>query len=109
MHNLSNQAFPQGGGLQALLEEWISKVISQINSAEDQEEFVGREIEIQLRELKKFVGGYEFAVVLKQYYLGYHQGNSALQDAALRWLKAEYSTKTEAHRDLGVRRIIGDE
>ena len=30
-------------------------------------------------------------------------------DASLRWLRAEYATKTEARQDLGVRSIIGDQ
>ncbi|MCX6930935.1 MAG: DUF2791 family P-loop domain-containing protein, partial [Verrucomicrobia bacterium] len=54
-------------------------------------------------------GGFEFATVFARYYEGYVNDNVALQDAALRWLRAEYSTKTEAKQDLGVRRIIGDE
>ena len=29
--------------------------------------------------------------------------------AALRWMRAEYATKTEARQDLGVRSIIGDQ
>jgi hypothetical protein len=32
-----------------------------------------------------------------------------LQDHALRWLRGEYATKTEARQDLGVREIIADE
>jgi hypothetical protein len=39
----------------------------------------------------------------------YATGNDILQGAALRWLRAEYMTKTDARAELGVRRIIGDE
>ena len=45
---------------------------------------------------------------MAKYYEGFLHDNPARQDAALRWLKAEYPTKTEAYKDLGVRRIIND-
>ena len=47
--------------------------------------------------------------MLAKYYEGYISGNETLQAAALRWLRGEYTTKTEAREDLGVRRIIDDE
>jgi len=59
--------------------------------------------------LQDCVGGFEFAEVLSIYYEGYATGNDTLQGAALRWLRGEYTTKTEARADLGVRRIIDDE
>ncbi len=52
--------------------------------------------------------GFDFVNVLTRYYEGYLGHNDALQGSALRWLRAEYSTKTEARQDLGVRSIIDD-
>jgi hypothetical protein len=54
------------------------------------------------------IGGYDFATVVAAYARGYEEGNSTLQDSALRWLRGEYTTKTEARQDLGVRTIIDD-
>ena len=54
------------------------------------------------------VGGYDFATVISRYWEGYDAGNEDLKSAALRWLRGEYSTRTEARRDLGVRTIIDD-
>ncbi len=62
-----------------------------------------------LRDLQEFVGGFEFAEVLRAYYRGTVNGNEAEKAAALRWLRGEYQTKTEARQDLGVRRIIDDD
>ncbi|HQL71862.1 MAG TPA: DUF2791 family P-loop domain-containing protein, partial [Phycisphaerae bacterium] len=58
--------------------------------------------------LQDLVSGFDFAAVISRYYEGYLQQNEPLQTAALRWLRAEYSTKTEARHDLGVRSIIDD-
>jgi len=46
--------------------------------------------------------------VLKAYWRASENGDEALKAAALRWLRAEYPTKTEARNALGVRSIIDD-
>lgn len=55
------------------------------------------------------MSGFDFASVLSRYYEGYLTRNDKLQQSALRWLRAEYTTKTEARQDLGVRTIIDDD
>ena len=109
MTNLSTKALPEGGGLRPFVESWISTVHHGVTVQGGTADSVAQEIAKLLRPLKDFVGGNEFAEVLAQYYRGYANMDPSLQDAAIRWLKAEYSTKTEAHEALGVRRIIGDE
>jgi hypothetical protein len=47
--------------------------------------------------------------VLGQYHRAFVQNNPELQMAALRWLRGEYSSKTDANRALGVRSIIDDD
>jgi len=66
-------------------------------------------ITTDLRDLQDFVGGFEFAEVLRAYYRGTINDGEAERAAALRWLRGEYTTKTEARQDLGVRRIVDDE
>ena len=74
-------------------------------------EKTGRDANSVIREklahLEEMVGGYDFATVISRYWEGYDAGNEDLKSAALRWLRGEYSTRTEARRDLGVRTIIG--
>lgn len=108
MSNLSTKALPEGGGLRALMESWISGVHHEVTCRGGSVEQVKQEILQRLRNLKDFVGGNEFAAVLVKYYEGYLEDKPELQDAAIRWLRAEYSTKTEARDALGVRRIMGD-
>jgi hypothetical protein len=54
------------------------------------------------------VGGFDFATVVMKYYEGYIRSDDRLRRSALKWLKGEYHTRTEARHDLGVREIIGD-
>jgi hypothetical protein len=61
-----------------------------------------------LSSLSEMVGGYDFAEVVGAYWRGHEEGREDLKSSAVRWLRAEYTTKTDARRDLGVRTIIDD-
>ncbi|HEX5399680.1 MAG TPA: ATP-binding protein [Verrucomicrobiae bacterium] len=109
MRNLAIKSKPDGGAVRNLCEGWISDIQSQVKSVGGNDEEVKRRIFADLKDLQDNIGGYEFAEVLAKYYEGYAAGNDELQGAALRWLRAEYTTKTDARAALGVRRIIDDE
>ena len=107
--NLAIKNKPDGGALRNLCEGWISTLQYEVTQSGGTQEDVKKRIFEDLKSLQDHVGGFEFTEVLAKYYEGYISGNDALQGAALRWLRAEYTTKTEARQDLGVRRIIDDE
>jgi hypothetical protein len=109
MRNLATKAKPEGGALRNLCEGWISHIHHEVTTAGGDETAVKQRIQSDLRDLQEHVGGFEFAQVLTRYYEGHVSGDDALQAAALRWLRAEFTTKTEAREALGVRRIITDE
>ena len=109
VRNLAIKSKPDGGALRNLCEGWISGLHHEITQAGGKDEDVKKRIFEDLKSLQEHVGGFEFAEVLAKYYEGYISGNDTLQGAALRWLRGEYTTKTEARNDLGVRRIISDE
>jgi hypothetical protein len=109
MKNLAIKSKPDGGALRTLCEGWISTIQNQVKTAGGNDEEVKRRIHEDLKDLQDSVGGFEFAEVLSKYYEGYANGDDTLQGAALRWLRGEYTTKTDARAELGVRRIIGDE
>ena len=109
VRNLAIKNKPDGGALRNLCEGWISTLQYEVTQAGGTQEDVKKRIFEDLKTLQDHVGGFEFTEVLAKYYEGYISGNDALQGAALRWLRAEYTTKTEARQDLGVRRIIDDE
>ena len=109
MKNLSIKSKPEGGALRDLCEGWISGIQHEVKTAGGNDDEVKRRIFADLKDLQDSVGGFEFAEVLSKYYEGYATGNDNLQGAAVRWLRGEYTTKTEARADLGVRRIIDDD
>ena len=55
-----------------------------------------------MRDMEDSVGGFDFAAVTGVYYSAYMNGDEEKKSAALRWLRGEYSTKTEARTALGI-------
>lgn len=117
MDNISIQTKPEGGALPTLLEKWIEQII--IKTSEEQQvslseirnnehlSLIENSIMKTVNEITE-VGGFDFASVIIKYYQGYIKGDEYLRRSALKWLKGEYKTKTEARQDLGVREIIND-
>lgn len=118
MKNLSIATVPEGGALPTILDKWIgdvqAKVVQEKNygSVEfDNPEFVKdveREITAVVAKMDELTGGYDFSRILNLYFKGFIEDNTELQRQAIRWLRGEYKTKTEAKADLGVRGIIDD-
>ena len=106
MHNMSAGAKRDGGALPGLVERWVSDVEFGVKETGGDPQ---KEIYRRLKPLQENVRGYDFATVVNKYVEGSQQGNDELMNASLRWLRAEYATKTEARQDLGVRSIIGDQ
>ncbi|KAB1232448.1 ATP-binding protein [Chryseobacterium viscerum] len=117
MDNIAIQTKPEGGALQTLLEKWIEQVIvktaeenhiSLIDIRNDQYlSLIQNSIMKTVNEITE-VGGFDFGSTIVKYYEGYIKGDELLRRNALKWLKGEYSTKTEARQDLGIREIIND-
>lgn len=109
MRNMATKAQPDGAAVPSVLSTWVSQVQHAVMSAGGTPADVDRRIGEDLRDLQNHVGGFEFAEVVRAFYRGYVEKNDALQAAALRWMRGEYTTKTEARTDLGVRRIVDDD
>lgn len=103
--SLSTRTAPDGGALRNILESFIQKANEQAASSGIS---LDEAIKRGLGDIREMVAGYDFASVVAAYARGYEEGNSTLQDSALRWLRGEYTTKTEARADLGVRTILDD-
>jgi bacteriophage exclusion system BrxC/D-like protein len=109
MKNLATAGRPEGGALTNLVERWISEVDHGVRSSGGTTESVQSKIHEMLRPLQQLVSGFDFAAVLTKYYQGFRDNNESLQQAAIRWLRAEYTSKQQAREELGVRSIIDDE
>jgi len=105
MRNVSTRSKPDGGAIQNIVERFITEAMRESQSS-------GIKVEsIILRRLEKIyemVGGYDFAQVISAYWKGHDTCNEQLKSDAIRWLRGEFSTKTEAKLALGVRTIIDD-
>ena len=62
----------------------------------------------RLAKLTEMTGGYDFADVVARYWQGHDTGDEQLTSAAVRWLRGEFTTRTDARAALGVRTIIDD-
>lgn len=103
--NLATRTKPDGNALQNILERFLSSAKEEANST-------GRDaydlISEKLNELNDYTGGYNFISVVKKYLEGHETGNEQLMNDSLKWLKAEYTTRTDSFRDLGIREFISD-
>lgn len=113
MKNLSTQTRPDGNALPTIIEKWISGIQTNVAAENNLEhgspQFVSQvknRIVSTLNEMQELVHGYDFASVLAAYYQGYSDNNDEMKANAIRWLRGEFSTKTEAFAALKVRSII---
>ncbi|MBD5583820.1 MAG: DUF2791 family P-loop domain-containing protein [Clostridia bacterium] len=103
--SISTRTKQDGNALPNILEKFISKARTE---AEQNNCEVSTVIYEHLNDLNEYPGGYTFAQVVNKYWTAYESGNNMLKDRVLHWLKAEYTTKTDSLRDLGVREFIND-
>lgn len=105
MRNLSTRAKPDGGALSSVVEKFVSSAMTEARSRDVTPEVIIRE---RLDHLSEMVGGYDFAEVIAAYWRGHDSGDDVLKSNAVRWLRGEFSTKTDARKALGVRTIVDD-
>ncbi|RJL32609.1 ATP-binding protein [Bailinhaonella thermotolerans] len=105
MRNMATRSKPDGGALPAVVERFVSSALGEAQLTGSDPAQV---IRVRLAHLAELTGGYDFAEVVGAYWRGHDTGDERLKAAAVRWLRAEYSTKTEARSELGVRTIIDD-
>lgn len=103
--NLATRARPEGGALPSVVERFITSAQNEAREAGTPPTSV---IHDRLGQISELVNGYDFAEVVAAYWRGHDTGNDALTADAVRWLRGEFSTRTDARAALGVRTIIDD-
>ena len=101
MANASTKARQNGNAITTIIEHWIEENFDSNMTNSD--------VLNRLKPLEKFSSCFDFARVLFQYARAYLDSNDVARNNALKWLRGEYTTKTEARADLGVRTIIDDD
>ena len=120
MKNLASKSSPDGGALSKIISRWIGKMRNELIDSDispDDVKFereLTKRINTELSDLEFLVGGFDFTRVILEYYkasVSDSEEASAKMSACLRWLRGEYSTKTEAKGGLGfsVSVIIDDD
>lgn len=108
IRNLSTKTRPEGGALTLILDKWVANI-----QAEEEAAAAGRSTGTGLREqfanLEEMVHGFEFTRVLGMYRAACAQGDDEMKSRAVKWLRGEYRTKTEARAELGISTIIDDD
>ena len=117
MNNVAIQTKPEGGALPILLEKWIENIIlktaathrispTEIRSLQHFD-LIGQTIMQTLNDITD-AGAFDFGIAIIKYYEGFMRQDDYVKRNALRWLKGEYTTKTEARKDLGMSEIVND-
>lgn len=121
MKNLASKSSPDGGALSKVITRWIAQIKNSLLDSgldSDSQEFyleLNRKISRELSSLEFLVGGFDFARVITEYYKATMDDDdifaASKASACLRWLRGEFTTKTEAKRELGfsVSVIIDDD
>lgn len=115
IRNMSSKSSPEGGALQQIISRWLSSVQGETAASgilPDSPDF-GKEVSKRVfslsKELENNVGGFDFASVINAYYRATVSEDEEAQSQCLRWLRGEYTTKTEAKSALAVGSIIDDD
>ncbi len=104
MRNLSTRT-TDSGGLPGVVERFVSSAVRDARARDVRPAVVIHE---RMASLSEMAGGYDFAYVVECYWKGYDTGDEQLKTNAIRWLRAEFATRTDARKALGVRTIIDD-
>jgi hypothetical protein len=105
LRNCSTRTKPDGNALTSVVERFITEARKEV---EAKGASVTAAIEERLSGLSELVGGYDFAKVVAAYWRGYESGDDQLKADATRWLRGEFTAKTDSRSALGVRAIIDD-
>lgn len=103
--NLSTRTKPDGSALASIVERFI---LIAHRDAEERDLSTSKVIREKLAYFEELTSGFEFSEVIRRYWEGHETGDEELKSLALRWLRGEFATRTDARKALGVRTIVDD-
>lgn len=117
LRNLASKAAPDGGALPMVLSRHYGAILSKLalNGVFPETEgflaLLQKEVFTTFSALENSVGGFDFARVIAEYFMATATEDEAKKSACLKWLRGEFSNKTEAKAELGFRisGIVDDE
>lgn len=117
--NIKTKTARSGNVIEQIIDQWLMKIFAEV-SADKQVEVselirgaceneVNKAILDTLASFSSVGLSYEFGQALSKYYQAFVRDDRMLKMKALRWLRGDITTKTEAKRELGINRIIDDD
>jgi hypothetical protein len=111
---LSTKLRPDGGALEGMLQRWIGSIKREIlEEGGGDDERTDSQVEWRIYEtisaMEGFAHGFDFAAAVSAYHKALVRGDDEKRRGAIKWLRGEFSTKTEARLFLPVGEIITDE
>lgn len=115
IRNLACKSSPDGGALRVIITKWLSDLQSdavsdglELGTPEFQKR-IDKALFDTVRSIESQVGGFDFALVISRFFRAYAAGDELMMSACMRWLRGEFTTKTDAKKILGVSSIIDDD
>ena len=106
MHNIATRSKPEGMAMNSVVERFVSGALEEARASGVSPDSV---IQSRLHSLSEMTCGYDFSQVVAAYWHGHDKGDEQVKGDAIRWLRAEFATRTDARAALGVRTIIDDD
>ena len=103
VRSFSTKARGQGSALVNIVERFI---LSTLRDAHMEDISAEDKIAQRLRQFEELAGGFDFIRVIQHYWRGLDQNSETIKSEALRWLRGEYPTLTDAKQVLDVRSIV---
>lgn len=113
--NLACKSSPDGGALKQIITKWLSSLQSEAAAAGlepgtvEFRSYIGKRVFEVTGSLEAQVNGFDFALVIKRFYDAYISGDEDKVSSCMRWLRGEFTTKTEAKSALGALSVIDDD
>ncbi|WP_311516669.1 ATP-binding protein [uncultured Anaerococcus sp.] len=117
--NIKTKTARSGNVIEQIIDQWLMKIFAEVSADKlvEVSELIRGACENEVNKaildtLASFssVGlSYEFGQALSKYYQAFVRDDRMLKMKALRWLRGDITTKTEAKRELGINRIIDDD
>lgn len=117
--NIKTKTLKSGNVLSSIIEEWLNQIftrvagdldveISEILEGEYQKEVTNEILNI-ISDFSAVGLSFEFGQAIVKFYEGFINDNRLLKTNAIRWLRGDITTKTEAKKELSINQIINDD
>lgn len=103
--SMSTRTKPAGGAIVGVVDKFVIQAKTEAKTGGKSSEEV---IHARLEQLTELTNGYAFAEVIAAYCRGFEEENDQLKADAIRWLRGEFTTKTDVKAALGVRSFVDD-